>query len=185
MYLFFFLFDLNLTVNALFFNDDTMHKIYEDEGEYNFVYQLPKIIYSSLISKLINYIIKFLSLTQDKIVEIRQETNKKYLDDKMKKLILTLKIKFIIFFVLTFILLSFSWYYVSCFCGIYINTQIHLIKDTLFSFIMSMIYPFVLYLLPGIFRFCALKKKKSCLYKFSKLLQLIQVLWLYIFLIIL
>ena len=173
MYLFFFLFDLNLTVNALFFNDDTMHKIYEDEGDYNFVYQLPKIIYSSLISKLINYIIKFLSLTQDKIVEIRQETNKKYLDDKMKKLILTLKIKFIIFFVLTFILLSFSWYYVSCFCGIYINTQIHLIKDTLFSFIMSMIYPFVLYLLPGIFRFCALKKKKSCLYKFSKLLQLI------------
>ena len=38
MFLFFFLFDLNLTVNALFFNDDTMHKIYEDEGDYNFVY---------------------------------------------------------------------------------------------------------------------------------------------------
>ena len=173
MFLFFFLFDLNLTVNALFFNDDTMHKIYEDEGNYNFVYQLPQIIYSSLLSKLINYIIKFLSLTQDKIVEIKQEKIKKGLDERIKKLITTLKFKFIIFFVLTFILLTFSLYYISCFCGIYINTQTHLIKDTIFSFIISLIYPFALYLIPGIFRICALKRKKSCLYKFSKLLQLI------------
>ena len=36
-FLFFFFFTLNLTVNALFFNDDTMHKIYIDEGKYNLI----------------------------------------------------------------------------------------------------------------------------------------------------
>ena len=36
--LFFLTFGLNLTVNALFFNDSTMHKIYTDEGSYNYLF---------------------------------------------------------------------------------------------------------------------------------------------------
>ena len=173
MFSFFLFFVINLTVNALFFNDDTMHKIYIDEGSYNFVYQIPQIIYSSVISIIINVLIKFLSLSQGKIVKIKQEKVKKGLDEKYRKLILTLKIKFIIFFIFTFMILLFAWYYISCFCGIYENTQSHLFKDTIISFITSLIYPFGIYLIPGIFRIYSLNHKKSCLYKFSKLLQLI------------
>ena len=44
--LFFISFILSYTINALFYSDSTMHKIYEDQGSYNFVYQLPQIIYS-------------------------------------------------------------------------------------------------------------------------------------------
>ena len=68
------------------------------------------------------------------------------------------------------------WYYISCFCAVYKNSQIHLIKDTLISFGFSMLYPFALCILPGIFRIPALRADKSdkeCLYKFSKILQLI------------
>ena len=173
MFLFFFSFNINLTVNALFFNDDTMHQIYIDEGTYNFVYQIPQIIYSSVISTIISALIKFLSLSQSKIVEIKQRKIKRDLDTKYKQLISTLKIKFRIFFVITFIIILFTWYYLSCFCGIYINTQSHLIKDTVISFITSMIYPFGIYLLPGIFRIYSLRNKKSYVYKFSKLLQMI------------
>ena len=57
---------------------------------------------------------------------------------------------------------------------IYKNTQINLLKETLISFGLSSIYPFGIYLLPGIFRIPALsnkKNKKECLYKFSKILQ--------------
>ena len=39
--LFFFFFSVFFTINALFFNDNTMHKIYEDKGEFNFIYQIP------------------------------------------------------------------------------------------------------------------------------------------------
>ena len=62
------------------------------------------------------------------------------------------------------------------FCAIYINTQLHLIKDTLLSFSLSLIYPFFIYLIPGLFRIPSLsntKSKKIYLYKFSKFIQMI------------
>ena len=60
------------------------------------------------------------------------------------------------------------------FGAIYRNTQINLIEDTLFSFGLANLYPFIIFLLPGIFRIPALsnpKKKREVMYKFSKLLQ--------------
>ena len=57
---------------------------------------------------------------------------------------------------------------------VYRNTQFHLLKDTLISLAISFISPFIIYLLPGLFRIHALndpKKKSECLYKFSLLLQ--------------
>ena len=85
-------------------------------------------------------------------------------------------IKFIIFFILNSLFLLFFWYFISCFCAVYKNTQMILIKDTLVSFGLSMLYPFGLNLLPGILRIPALrsvKKDKKCLYKTSTLVALI------------
>ena len=51
----------------------------------------------------------------------------------------------------------------------------HLLKDTLISIGLSLVFPFVIYLLPGIFRIPSLSiknKKRECLYNFSKILQL-------------
>ena len=61
------------------------------------------------------------------------------------------------------------------FCVIYKNTQVHLLKDTLMSFGLSLLYPFMIYLLPGFFRIPSLSNKKikrECLYNFSKFLQI-------------
>ena len=63
IFLFFFNFTTSLTINSLFFNDETMHKIFKEKGEFNFVYNLPQIIYSSIISAVINALIKTLALT--------------------------------------------------------------------------------------------------------------------------
>jgi len=85
-------------------------------------------------------------------------------------------IKFSLFFLLSISLLLFFWYFISCFCGVYTNTQNILIKDTLYSFALSMIYPIGLSLLPGFFRIPALRNKrgnKKCLYKFIRLIALI------------
>ena len=100
-----------------------MHKIYEDKGEFNFLYQLPQIILSTLISKIIDSIIKTLSLTQDNIVQLKNIKNKTGLDTKYKIIIRTFKIKFTFFFVIIFLFLSFILYYITCFCGIYVNTS--------------------------------------------------------------
>ena len=60
------------------------------------------------------------------------------------------------------------------FCVIYKNTQIILLKDTLISLGISMLTPFVICLLPGLFRIPSLSnpiKKREFLYNLSKFLQ--------------
>ena len=174
--IFFFSFSFYIFVNTLFYNDASMHKIYQSKGEYDFIYQIPKIIYSTLISGIIIFIIRYLALTEKNILQIKNEKNNEniYIITKIK--IRKIKIKFVLFFILSFIFLCFFWYYISCFCAIYKKSQIHLFKDTIISFTLSLLYPFLLNLLPGIFRIPSLRdknKNKECLYKFSKVVQLI------------
>ena len=75
--LFLFSFPLEYAINGLFFNDSTMHKIYEDRGKYNFVYQLPQIIYSFLISYIITKSIDFFNFSEEKISKIKKKKNQK------------------------------------------------------------------------------------------------------------
>ena len=169
--LFFIGFILYYTINALFFNDETMHKIYEDKGTFNFVYQLPQIVYSSLISSVLNILLKLLALSEDDIINFKQNKyNQKAVDLKQK-----IYLKFISFFILGFIFLFCFGYYLSMFCSIYVNTQIHLIKDTLISFGISFISPIIINIFPGIFRIHALSnrnKKKKYSFIISKIIQL-------------
>ena len=51
-------FSLYFTMNGFFFTDGTMHRIYMDKGAYNIIYEIPKILYSTAISSVINTILK-------------------------------------------------------------------------------------------------------------------------------
>ena len=82
--------------------------------------------------------------------------------------------KFCFFFFVTPILLFIFWFYISCFCCIYENTQMHLIKDSLMSLGLSFIYPFFISLIPGIFRIPSLNNNKGnriYMYKFSQFIE--------------
>ena len=173
--LFIFSFCLYFTVNAFFFTDKTMHKIYEDKGIFNFIFQLPSIIYSTLISTVINMIIKKLALSENNVLELKHIKNKKNAQEETVKLNKRLMIKFNLFFYISLLLLISFWYYISIFCVVYKNTQIILIKNTITSFSFSLIYPFGLNLLPGIFRVLALRareKNKECVYNFGNIISL-------------
>ena len=169
-------FSLYFTINGFFFSDETMHRIYIDKGDYNIMFQLPKIIYSSIISGVIKVILKLLCLSEQDLLSIKSQKTLKIATKKSKKIMKCLLIKFIIFFILSISLLLFFWYFISCFCAVYINTQMILIHDTLFSFILSLIYPFGTSFIPGIFRISALRSKnknKECLYNFSGIVSII------------
>ena len=154
--LFFINFVIYFALNTLFFDDDTMHKIYKDKGKFDFAYQLPKIIYSTIISSVLNTLLKLLALSEDYILDLKKRKTVKNLEQRNTELNKKLKIIFLLYFIISSILLLFFWFYVSMFCTIYKNTQIHLIKDTLISFGTSLLYLFVIYLLPGLFRIPAL-----------------------------
>ena len=62
------------------------------------------------------------------------------------------------------------------FCAVYKNTQFILLEDTVIGFVLSFISPFVIYLIPGLFRIPALsapKKNRKWLYNFSKLFTML------------
>ena len=174
--LFFISFIISLTINALFFTEETLHKIFKDEGSFNFIYQLPQIIYSSLISSIFNILLRLFALSEGDIIELKRDKTKETLNKRVEGLMKKLRIKFILYFILSFLFLIFFWYYLAMFGVIYRNTQLQLIKDTLISFGLSLSYPFGIYLIPGIFRIPALsnpKNKRICLYKTSLFIQTI------------
>ena len=173
--LFFIGFSIEYTVNALFYNDDTMHKIYENKGDFDLTTQIPIAVYSTLISAILNYPLNYLALSNDAIINFKQDNTKINLLKKLKELIKILTIKFTLYFIISFLFLIFFWYYISMFGVIYRNTQLNLLKDTLISIGLSLFIPFLYYLLPGLFRITALSnkhKKRECLYNFSKFFQL-------------
>ena len=155
-------FALFFFMNALFFNDDSMHKIYEDKGKYDILYQIPQILYSTIFSQIISSLLEILSLSNDQIVSLKEKVNEKEIKYELKRVRRYIKIKCILFFIVGLILLFGFWYYLSAFCAVYYNTQIPLIKDNFMSFFTSMLYPFFLNLLPGIFRIISLRYKIKC-----------------------
>ena len=128
-----------------------------------------------------NSLLQLLAFSEDGILEFKNNKNVSDVNERKIMLINKLVIKFILFFIISSIFLLKFWYYISMFCNIYENTQIHLLNDTLISFGLSLLYPFGIYLLPGIFRIHALSEGKKndnkngkgkYLYKFSKFLQI-------------
>ena len=59
-----------------------MHKIYKDKGAFDFIYQLPKTIYSSLISIVLNTILKILALSSEAIIKFKQNKKRNAVDKR-------------------------------------------------------------------------------------------------------
>ena len=172
--LFFIGFSIDYIINALFYTDDTMHKIYKSKGMFDLKTQLPIIVYSTLIIYILNTPLNFLALSNDAILSFKQDKTKNNIMKRAKSLGKILTIKFVFYFIIGFLLLLFFWYYISMFCVIYKNTQTHLIKDTLMSFCLSFFLPFGTYLIFGALRIYSLSNinnKRECLYKFNNYLQ--------------
>jgi len=173
--LFIFSFSLYFVINTLFFKDETIHKIFEVKGKFDIVYHLPQIIYSTIISVIINKIMTTLALSEADLIKIRKLSPKEIYEE-INKMVRCLKIKLNIFWPLSLLFMLFFWYYIACFCAVFQNTQSILIKDIILSFILSLIYPFGLSLLPIPLRLISLhnkQKKRNWLYKLSKYIALI------------
>ena len=171
---FIFLIATDIAMNVFFFSDATMHKIFLDYGKYNFVQQIPQILYSSIVSQIIEVFLCFLSLTDKHIYQIKG-LEIKTLDEKNKKIIQDvfniIKKKLFFYFLFTFIFFLGYWYVVACFCAVYPNTQSIFLKDCLMSILLAFLYPFILYIFPSAFRKCALGcKNNSCLFKVSEVI---------------
>ena len=171
--LFCLLFALYITLNVVFYSDNILHLIYQDKGQYKLIYQIPITCYSSLISLALSIILKKLSLSQNDIIELKKKQNIGKVVSSTFKIKNCIKNKITIFYIIGFVLLICFWYYVTAFCAVFLNVQISLLKNTIITFIFSMLYPFLLNLFPGIFRMCSISLKSKCCFNFSRFLSII------------
>jgi hypothetical protein len=168
---FIFLLATDMTMNVFFFSDSSMHKIYLSYGKYDFIQQIPQIIYSTIVSQIIEVFLCYLSMTDTLIYEIKDLAIEPKNINVIKQTFDRINRKLIIYWIITFICFLVYWYIVAVFCAVYENTQIIFIKDSLISSVTGFIYPFILYIFPASFRKCSIRcKNNKCLYKFSEII---------------
>ena len=160
---FFFLITTDMFLNVFFFSDESMHNIYQSGGIINYFEQLSQFIYSTIVSQVLQIFLNYLTMTDIHYYEIKEINNN--IKDKYKVLnvLQCIKYKIIIYYLFSLLMFLFYWYMISAFCAVYENTQIIFLKDSISSFIMGLIYPFILYIFPTLLRFISLlpKQKKN------------------------
>ena len=169
-------FSVYYAINFAFFSEEIIHDIYEEGGNYNFTYFIPKISIAFAISHVINIIIKYIFLSERNILEVKKQPTSLIANSIIPKVQRSLIIKYTLFFILGLIFLGFFWILLSSFGAVYQNTQMFVFKNTLISFGISLVYPFFINIIPCIFRMSSLNsedKSSECLYNFSKALQLL------------
>jgi len=164
LFLFIFYICLTLFFNILFFQKRNISHIYQNYGKFEYFYLIEKQIINAFMVKIILIIFKLLAL--DNIKNFRNDIK------EFNKYFCKAKTKIGIFFIIQFIFLIGFWYIISAFCAIFLNTQLHLIKDCVICIIIYMIIPFITIFLSSILRIIGLKKKKKVLYIISKFFTL-------------
>ena len=162
---------IEMTFNGLFFVHESMYRKYINEEELSFVQKLPQLLFTLIVSHIIEVFLCFFGMTDVYIYEIKELKDIQKNGKKVVNIIEKMKNELIGFFIVTFILFLFNWYFISAFFAVYQNTQIIFLRDTAISFLTSMTDPFIIYGVTVFVRYISLRKcsnkKLSCLYKLS------------------
>ena len=167
-------FSLHYFVNSIFITRSIIHKIYLSGKIYNIGLFIPYIFISFFICYILDRIIRYASLSYDNIYSVYKE--KLYLNAKIRANIVRkiLLVKYICFYVIGFISVLFFGYYLSVFGAVYQNTQYILIKNTIISYIISLVFPFFINIITSILRRYSLKEAtRQNIYNLSKYFQYI------------
>ena len=171
-----FLFPINLTFNALFFTSKEIQSVYINKiSDITIDWKnIARSISSSIISSIILIFLKLLCLTHHSIRKLKKEIKIEEARQKSGGILSCIKLRICIYYIFSLIFLILFGIYVSCFCMVFENTQLLLIETMIFSWILSLLYPFVICLFTAVFRICSLRKKgNKCCYNINKILQLL------------
>ena len=166
-------FPINLAFNTLFYTNKNikLNYIKSMNDVYSFWNNISNSFYSSLLGDTLLIILKCISLTHNSVRSLRKMRNVDQAEEKSVCILKCIKIRILIYYVLTFIFLIVFGYYILCFCAVFENTQIELVKSTINSWLISLLYPFIICFLTSFFRTLALKKRNKCLYAIKQIME--------------
>ena len=162
-----------MAMNGFLFADKSIHNLYLNGVNYDFVQQILQIVLSVIITHVLEIFLCFLSMTDRYIYEIKALPKSERTGEKMFEILKRMKIRLIAFLVSLLFVSIFYWYFISSFCAVYSNTQGMYILDCVLSFAILLIDPFLVYALVTVLRKISIykvnNKKLKCLYIVSRL----------------
>ena len=161
-----------LSLNGMFFNEGYISERYlaKDKVNGSFICknELPKTIYSSLITIVFCYCVELVLNTRKCFKDVeKEEKDKEKFFEKTKQITKCVQIRLIIFVVVSMLLIIFFWYYISTFCGVYPKTQGGLFIGLCFSIILLYLFQAILTFVIALMRYIGITCKCGCLYKVS------------------
>ena len=165
--------DLYMVVNALFYNEEYIRDLYyldKEETFFSFVPRsLNRIIYTSIASSILDFIISLLFPTENKIkkIIIRKKNN---IGEMRNKIIISIKNiinNYWIFILISYLITIFCWYYISCFNNAYPYLKIEWIKSSFFILTVLQIISILGCFLFAFLRYISIKFKSEKIYRIS------------------
>ena len=167
--------DLYFLINGLFMNEDYISEIYhsnEDESIFNFVKRANNnLFYTSMVGVISGYLITCFILEEKKIKNTFKREKRNMLNIKYEIFLFSkiIKSRYSSFFIISYVITIFSWYYISCFNNVYPYTKKEWIISSIFIFLGMQIFYMILALIETILRFLSFKLKSEKLFKISEI----------------
>ena len=134
---------ISIILNILFLYNKRMHLLYQEEGNYNFIYNSPQIIFQDLVMIIFSKFFEYLIDYQEKFINIKNNLNNIRFQDLTKcDKILSIKVRYS-FYIIILIINIFAYYYVTCFCIVYKSTQKQIIFDFLYGILLNLIFTII------------------------------------------
>ena len=145
-------FPINITMSIFFYTNENIKLTYIKSMDdiSSFWSNIANSVYSSILSDLTLNILKFISLTHDSVRTLRQIADINSAESKAQYLLRCIKIRIVLYYILSFIYILVFGFYILSFCAIFENTQIELIKSTFSSWFLSLLYSFIMCLISSI-----------------------------------
>jgi len=165
--------DLYIVVNALFYSEEYITELFYSEEKEKFFSFVPRslnrIIYTSIVSNVLDFIISLLFPSENKIkkILIRKRNNLKEMKIKIFIAIKNIINNYWIFIITSYVLTIISLYYVSCFNNVYPYLKYEWIKSSIFIIILIQILSIIGCFLYAFFRFLSIKCKSQKIFRIS------------------
>ena len=175
-----FILNINLyfVITGLFYSEEYIAELYtikeEDDKFFSYISRsIDKLIYTTLVSIIIGYIIELFFVEEKKIKRIfkREKENIDILKQEIIKLTKSIFKSYLAFIIFVMVILLISFYYLLCFNYVYPKTQIEWIKCSITIMIVMQILSALKCLLQTSLRYLSFKMNSPKIYKISKLLD--------------
>ena len=169
--------DLYLFINGLFFSEDYISELLHisiKENIFNFIDRfIDRLFFITIVGVIISYIIEYFFIYERVIKGIlkREKNNLVILKYEISRITKKIIIRYKLFILVTFIIISITLYYIICFNNVYPSVKDEWIKTSVILIAFMQLLSVFQYLLETCIRFISFKCKSEKLYKLSLLLS--------------